>query len=102
MQNHEFGLSVWETYLEDVATLMFYSLDANEDGSISLQEFVLFFKCIDVKECYARNIFAALDLNSDRKITKIEFVNAFNDFIFNEEDSPCKELFGPLIDFQIE
>eukprot|EP00795_Rhopilema_esculentum_P011307 gene11307-21497_t len=82
--------------LEDAATLMFYSIDADEDGTLSLQELVLFFKCIDVKESFAREIFATLDLDKDRKINRGEFLFAFNDYMHNEEESPCKDLFGPL------
>lgn len=85
-----------EKGIEDIATLMFYSIDNNEDGSVSMQELVLFFKCIDVKESFAREIFATLDVDKDRKISKAEFVNAFRDFLHNQDESPCKELFGPL------
>ena len=85
-----------EPSLEDIATLMFYSIDTNEDGSVSMQELALFFKCIDVDGSFAREMFATLDVNKDRKISKNEFANAFRDFLNNQEESPCKELFGPL------
>ena len=102
VQRPEFGAEVWEQYLQHVGTLMFCSIDANEDGTISLQEFVLFFKCISVKEEHARAIFANLDVDGDRQMSKAEFVDAFHDFLFSEEDTPCKELFGPLMQFDIE
>ena len=79
---------------------MFYSIDNNEDGSVSMQELVLFFKCIDVDGSFAREIFATLDVNKDRKISKAEFADAFRDFLKNQEESPCKELFGPLEEFK--
>ena len=79
---------------------MFYSIDSNEDGSVSMQELVLFFKCIDVKEAFAREMFATLDVNKDREISKTEFTNAFRDFLNNQEESPCKELFGPLAEIE--
>ena len=99
VNNREFGEEVWEKYLKHVATLMFFSIDSDEDGFISLQEFTVFFKCIKVKEEYARKIFVDVDTNHDSKISSEEFVHAIHDFTYNEEDSPFKELFGPLVKF---
>eukprot|EP00794_Sanderia_malayensis_P018167 gene18167-19980_t len=99
--NPDLGAEIWERYLKQVGTLMFCSIDANEDGTISLQEFVLFFKCINVKEEYAREIFARLDANGDRQMSRDEFVEAFHGFLFSQDESASKELFGPLVQIEI-
>ena len=97
VRDASFADNAWNTYIKEGAGNMFDAIDANGDGTFKLDDFITFFKCINLEdESYAKEIFDTLDLNGDGQILKDEFLHAFHDFFFNEGDSHYKELFGPL------
>ena len=80
------------------ADIMFDSIDTNGNGTISVREFNTFFKCIFIHDDdYAQEIFSRVNTNGEGQMSREEFGYAFRDFMLNEEESPFKELFGPLL-----
>ena len=83
----------------EVFRLWFASIDANEDGIIQEEEFVRFFKAIDLDSDSAKLTFQSLDSNQDGLVSLDEYVTAGMDFITSEDEStPGKLFWGPLVD----
>jgi len=76
----------------------FTVLDANGDGSIDWNEFVLYFKSLGRDEESAKMAFEAIDVNQDGLITLEEFTENYLAFLTTEdEEHSSKFCWGPLI-----
>ena len=79
--------------------MQFGVVDADNDGSISLEEFQLYFKCIGIDESHAKASFDGIDTDHDRSITKEEFIAAASQFFYGFDETAGATLFyGPLVD----
>jgi len=78
--------------------LFFSAVDANNDGQIQEDEFVLFFQIIGLNPADAPASFKAIDTNNDGSLSLDEFVAAGTEFFTSEdESSPSKLFWGPLV-----
>ncbi|KAK0179679.1 hypothetical protein PV327_005410 [Microctonus hyperodae] len=78
---------------------LFKAVDKDGDGEISVEEFKLFFKCLDINNDHAVISFTFIDVNEDGKITQDEFVTLGRDFFLSEDHTrPSKHFWGPLED----
>lgn len=87
--------------LNDVVRGMFEILDTKRDGHLSLEEHELWFNSMGTtsEHCDVRVAFDAMDTNKDGELSIDEFIRAFFDFLFsNDESSPNKFFFGQLVD----
>ncbi|KAJ8975468.1 hypothetical protein NQ317_019796 [Molorchus minor] len=76
---------------------LFKAIDKDKSGIISVEEFILFFNVLGLKEQDAILAFRAIDSNGDGKITQKEFVQHGRDFFVTEdEDRISKYFWGPL------
>lgn len=85
----------------DLIRSAFDLIDVSQDGYLQPQEHSDLFKNSGVPEGTYDTKFAfeAIDANGDGKISIDEFVAAFFDFLFSEdESSPNKYFFGRLVD----
>jgi len=79
-------------------TLVFNTIDANNDGSIDQEELTVFFAIFGIDKNMARETFKALDVDNDGVISHDEFIAAGYDFFTGEDESNPSQLFwGPLI-----
>ncbi|XP_064087725.1 sarcoplasmic calcium-binding protein-like [Macrobrachium nipponense] len=75
----------------------FKAVDRDGSGEISLEEFKMFYSCLGLTEQDAEESFAAIDLNSDGKLSRKEFVKLGRDFFLSEDEArPSKLFWGPL------
>ena len=65
---------------------MFDIVDTNNDGKISFQEWVNFYKAIGIDTSYARASFDAMDTNGDGVISKDEFVK-YKEYLLTTKDT---------------
>ncbi|XP_034945320.1 sarcoplasmic calcium-binding protein [Chelonus insularis] len=78
---------------------LFKAVDKDGDGEISVEEFKLFFRCLDIDNDHAVVSFTFIDVNEDGKITKDEFISLGRDFFLTEDHTrPSKHFWGPLAD----
>lgn len=81
--------------------MMFDAFDTNNDGHISVEEFIgIFFKILapDIKEEDARHSFNVLDTDNDGEISREEFLAAAFDFMCGmKETKVANSLFGQLL-----
>ncbi|XP_076303454.1 sarcoplasmic calcium-binding protein [Lasioglossum baleicum] len=78
---------------------LFKAVDKDQSGEISVEEFKLFFKCLDLTHDHAVVSFSHIDTNDDGKISFDEFVSLGRDFFIAEDPTrPSKHFWGPLID----
>ena len=98
IKSKEFGTMMWNEKLSNAGSLMFKVADENQTGAITAREYGVFLRCLGVQneEC-AKEIFAKFDKSNNETLTEDEFIEVFRGFVFNQEDSPSKELMGPLI-----
>ena len=76
---------------------LFDTLDVNEDGVVSYQEWCSHYKGLGIDVVHARASFDAMDTNKDGKISKDEFVAYHVEFYLTAEDKLHSSiLFGPL------
>jgi len=82
----------------EIFQAVFDLIDFSGDGTISPVEFAQFYKIVDLDAETAAETFKQLDTDHDDKLSAKEFVTAGIDF-FNSDDesSPSKHLFGPLL-----
>ncbi|XP_055543608.1 sarcoplasmic calcium-binding protein [Wyeomyia smithii] len=77
---------------------LYRAVDKDRSGSISLNEFKLFFRCLDLTEEDAAVSFAVIDKNGDGQITLDEFIKLGRDFFLTENETNVSRLFwGPLV-----
>ncbi|XP_058447408.1 sarcoplasmic calcium-binding protein [Malaya genurostris] len=77
---------------------LYKAVDKDRSGSISLNEFKLFFRCLDLTEEDAAVSFAVIDKNGDGQITLDEFVKLGRDFFLSENEANVSRRFwGPLV-----
>ncbi|XP_068217633.1 sarcoplasmic calcium-binding protein [Palaemon carinicauda] len=75
----------------------FKAVDRDGSGEISLEEFKMFYSCLGLSDKDAEESFAAIDLNSDGKLSRKEFVKLGRDFFLTEDETrPSKLFWGPL------
>ncbi|XP_035919671.1 sarcoplasmic calcium-binding protein isoform X2 [Anopheles stephensi] len=78
---------------------LYKAVDKDRSGSISLNEFKLFFRCLGLTEENAAVSFAVIDKNGDGQITLDEFVKLGKDFFVSEKETHVSRMFwGPLVD----
>ncbi|ETN57904.1 centrin [Anopheles darlingi] len=78
---------------------LYKAVDKDRSGSISLNEFKLFFRCLGLTEENAAVSFAVIDKNGDGQITLDEFVKLGKDFFVTEKETHVSRMFwGPLVD----
>uniref|UniRef100_A0A182NQW7 G-protein coupled receptors family 1 profile domain-containing protein n=3 Tax=leucosphyrus subgroup TaxID=44539 RepID=A0A182NQW7_9DIPT len=78
---------------------LYKAVDKDRSGSISMNEFKLFFRCLGLTEENAAVSFAVIDKNGDGQITLDEFVKLGKDFFVSEKETHVSRMFwGPLVD----
>ncbi|XP_066586054.1 sarcoplasmic calcium-binding protein [Prorops nasuta] len=78
---------------------LFRAVDKDQNGEITVEEFKLFFECLDLKHDHAVVTFSHIDTNEDGKISLYEFVTLGRDFFLTEDHTrPSKHFWGPLVD----
>jgi hypothetical protein len=79
--------------------LVFSAIDANHDDGVSPAEFHNYFVSLGVTdESFTNMVFSAMDADGDGDLSNEEFTKfgqAF--FLSNDESSPSRFFFGPLI-----
>ena len=78
---------------------LFYMMDVNKDGYLQSEEHRRGFENVGVAESeFTKPSFEAIDVDHDGVIIPDEFVAAFLDFMFSEdENSPNNYFMGPLL-----
>ncbi|XP_031834319.1 sarcoplasmic calcium-binding protein [Nomia melanderi] len=78
---------------------LFKAVDKDQSGEISVEEFKLFFQCLDLTHDHAVVSFSHIDTNDDGKISIEEFISLGRDFFLTEDPArPSKHFWGPLVD----
>lgn len=78
---------------------LYRAVDKDHSGSISLNEFKLFFRCLGLTEEDAAVSFAVIDKNGDGQVTLDEFLKLGRDFFLTEREDNASRLFwGPLVE----
>ena len=83
--------------MDDINSLfstMFAAIDLNGDGIISFDEWKSHYVALGIPAYHAQASFAAMDSDSDGKITMQEFVDYHFEFTENKLNSAI--LYGPL------
>ena len=76
---------------------MFYGLDVNGDGIVSMDEWELHYKCIGIDPKHAKASFEAMDTNGDGVVSREEFVAYHVEyFTTTENELNSAILYGPL------
>lgn len=76
---------------------LFKAVDYNSSGDISIDEYILLFKCLGLSEKNAVISFESIDSNNSGTITLDEFVRSGRDFFLSEnENDPSQKFWGPL------
>jgi Ca2+-binding EF-hand superfamily protein len=76
-------------------TPLFDAIDANNDGHISLEEYTIYYKILDLSPSYAEESFNVIDSDHDGFISRAEFMLAADDFFTSENGS---NFFGPAVE----
>ncbi|XP_058825705.1 sarcoplasmic calcium-binding protein [Topomyia yanbarensis] len=78
---------------------LYKAVDKDRSGSISLNEFKLFFRCLGLTDEDAAVSFAVIDKNGDGQVTLDEFVKLGRDFFLSENEADVSRRFwGPLVE----
>ena len=80
---------------DNVHNAIFDVADANQDGSISLQEYKVYFYILghDISDEEITRSFNAIDSNSDERISREEFLEAAYDFFLGVNQSEIANVF---------
>ena len=86
---------LYEKHINKIARQIFQYFDVNEDGYISLDEFIDFFMAYRIEMKYSAKSFTKLDLDKDDRISNDELLQAIREF-FRSDDEKAKGnwLFG--------
>ncbi|NEP20986.1 EF-hand domain-containing protein [Moorena sp. SIO3I6] len=60
-------------------------IDGNEDGKIVIDELRLFYQAYQIDTTHIEEAFETLDLNLDSSISKDEFKQIFEQFLYSED-----------------
>jgi len=83
---------------DTLCNLVFDMMDLNDDGTISLNEFTVYYQVLGLDAKMAALAFAAIDTNNDNVLSRAEFLAASADFFASEDEkSPYKLFWGPLV-----
>ncbi|XP_047098004.1 sarcoplasmic calcium-binding protein [Schistocerca piceifrons] len=111
---HPYNLVTTEQYLENMHHVindkslkrkshhflshLFKAIDKDKSGDISVEEFKLFFQCLNLGPEKAIESFTAIDLNHDGHLSDEEFIRLGREYFITEDESkPSKYFWGPLI-----
>ena len=83
--------------LEKIFHAMFGIIDINQNGFLSLDEWIVHYKSYGIDVAHAPASFEAMDTNHNGKITKDEFIAYHMEFFFSVDDKlKSSILYGPL------
>lgn len=86
---------LFNTYVEDLAGEIFDNFDTDNDGYISLEEFIDLFVGYRIEVRFAAKSFRNLDRNKDDRISRGELIEAVKEFFRSDDpDAPGNWLFG--------
>ncbi len=89
------GEESYQKYVTQVVSDVFDSFDLNQDGVISINEYVDMFMCYHIKIKYSAKAFLKLDRNGDDHVSKEELLKALDEFFKSDDPkSPGNWLFG--------
>ncbi len=78
-------------------SFLFELIDTDGDGSITLDEFRMFYQGYDIRDTDADHIFMKLDLDGNSVISAEEFAQLGYDFHYSDDpDCPANWFFGPF------
>lgn len=84
--------------LRETLPLIFDAIDSDKSGCISQTEFSNYFKSLNINdEKVIHEVFASMDTNSDKSISKDEFIAFGREFFSNQGQDSSKLFFGPLV-----
>jgi len=84
------------SYVQGIARAVFDILDADNDGILSEQEYLQFFRAFRGEEEEGHRAFEKLDENGDGQLTRQEFLEAVTEFHLSDDpDARGNWLFGP-------
>ena len=85
----------FSAYVEEFAGEIFDNFDTNNDGNISVDEYIDLFVAYRIEVRYSAKAFRKLDRNHDNMISRDELMKAVNEFFLSsDEDAPGNWLFG--------
>ncbi|GAA1354267.1 EF-hand domain-containing protein [Saccharothrix algeriensis] len=80
-----------------IADAVINALDTDDDGVLSLDEYVRLFEALGIPREFAREAFAKLDRDGDGTVSHTEFRQAISDFYLSADpDAPGNYLLGPV------
>jgi Ca2+-binding EF-hand superfamily protein len=89
------GRHIYDQYVTLVVSEMFDSFDLNQDGVISINEYVDMFMAYHIAIKYSAKAFLKIDRDGNDEITKEELLEAVDEFFMsNDEKAPGNWLFG--------
>jgi juvenile hormone diol kinase len=78
-------------------SFLFELIDSDGDGTITLNEFHMFYHGYDIDDAVVEDIFSKLDLDDDSRISADEFAQLGYDFHYSDDpDAPANWFFGPF------
>ncbi len=80
-----------------ISNAVFSTFDIDDDGKLSLAEYMGFYQTIGLKTDLAKSVYGKLDLNSDGSITVDELTQLVDQFFTSQDpNAPGNEFFGPV------
>ena len=77
--------------------VIFDTLDLNDDGVVSFEEWKAYYYIMGVDQAHARTSFDAMDANGDGVVSKEEYVNFVTEYLFTDENKlGSATMLGPL------
>lgn len=84
-------------FTDELYSGWFEQVDMNGDGRITLNEWLVHNKALDISAENANRSFEAMDANKDGIISKQEFIDYHTEFFFSVEDKlKSSILYGPI------